>query len=44
MAGEALIVTIKSTGGRKEEVSPIARKVNIIKTDEIGISIKRTSE
>ena len=40
----AQIVTIKSTGWAKADVSPIARKVNIIKTDETGISIKRSPE
>ena len=34
----AQIVTKKSTGGAKADVSPIARKVNIIKIDETGNS------
>jgi hypothetical protein len=37
------IVNIKSTGGAKDDASPIARKVNIIETEETGIGIKRSS-
>ena len=33
-----------TTDGAKADVSPIARKVNIIKIDETGISIKRSPE
>ena len=40
----AQIVTIKSIGGAKADVSPIAAKVKIIKIDETGINIKRSSE
>ena len=39
----AQIVTIKSAGGTKKEVFPMARKVNIVKTEETGINIKRSS-
>lgn len=40
----AQIVTIKSAGGTKKEVFPMARKVNIVKTEETGINIKRSSD
>ena len=40
----AQIVTRKSTGGAYAVVSPIERRVNIIRIEESGMNIKRISE